>query len=267
MNAYVTIGLFFSMAIHTSALLLFNQHALQRMDALPETRIFTVELFSFEAPLKKQTNQFFSLGKTLDKDLSEKWRPENSDLSERTNHVRHINKISPVATKISSKPVRFLQEEFESLPMDPSQKTKTKNAKLTHEKQRQTRQKRQSLTGKQRLKQVEDMRSESAPSKSRIVSAQPAAVIKTRPSGFASNLPPIYPNLARRRGIQGTVVIIAGISPSGLVSSTKIKTSSGSGTLDNAAIRAIRDWRFTPATNNGRPITSEVEIPLTFKIK
>ena len=49
--------------------------------------------------------------------------------------------------------------------------------------------------------------------------------------------------------------------------STKIKTSSGSGTLDNAAIRAIRDWRFIPATNNGRPITSEVEIPLTFKIK
>ena len=97
-------------------------------------------------------------------------------------------------------------------------------------------------------------------------SAQPAAVIKTGPSGFASNLPPIYPNLARRRGIQGTVVIIAGISPSGLVSSTKIKTSSGSGTLDNAAIRAIRDWRFTPATNNGRPITSEVEIPLTFKL-
>ncbi|MEK9931132.1 MAG: energy transducer TonB, partial [Rhodospirillaceae bacterium] len=140
-------------------------------------------------------------------------------------------------------------------------------AKLTHEKQRQTRQKRQSLAGKQRLKQLEDMRPESAPSKSRIVSAQPAAVIKTRPSGFASNLPPIYPNLARRRGIQGTVVIIAGISPSGLVSSTKIKTSSGSGTLDNAAIRAIRDWRFTPATNNGRPITSEVEIPLTFKIK
>jgi len=264
MNAYVTTGLFLSMAIHTSALLLFNQHALQRMDALPETRVFTVELFSFEAPLKKQTNQFFSLGKTLDKDPSEKRRPENFNLSERTNHVKHINKISPVATKNSSKPVQLLREEFKSPPAGPSQKTK--NAKLTHEKQRQTRQKRQPLTEKQRLKHLEDMRPDSAPSKSRLFSAQPAAVIKTRPSGFASNLPPIYPNLARRRGIQGTVVIIAGISPSGLVSSTKIKTSSGSGTLDNAAVKAIRGWRFTPATNNGRPITSEVEIPLTFKL-
>ena len=267
MNAYVTTGLFLSMAIHTSAFLLFSQHALQRLDPLPETGVFTVELFSFEAPLKKQTNQFISLGKTLGKDPSEKQRPENSDFSETINTVRHINKISRVATKNSLKPVRLLREGSESLSEDPYQKTKTKNAKLVHEKELQTRQQRQSPTEKQRLKQLEDLQLEPTPSRSRVFSAQPAAVIKTQPSSLASNLPPIYPNLARKRGIEGTVVIIAGISPSGLVSSTKIKTSSGSSTLDTAAIRAIRYWRFTPATNNGSPITSEVEIPLTFKIK
>ena len=267
MSPHIAIGLVLSMVIHTSAFLLFSEHSLQSRDALPKIKVFTVELLSFEAPLKKQTNQFISLGKTLGKDPSEKRRPENSDFLGTTNTVRPINKISPVATKNSSKPVRFFRKKSEPLSEGPYQKIKTENAKLTHEKQREPRQKRQSLTRKQRLKQLEDLRPEPAPPTSRIFSAQPTVVIKTRPSSLASNLPPIYPNLARKRGIEGTVVIIAGISPSGLVSSTKIKTSSGSNTLDTAAIRAIRDWHFTPATNNGSPITSEVEIPLTFKIK
>ena len=79
MNAYVTTGLFLSMAIHTSALLLFNQHALQRMDALPEARALPSNCPPSRHHSKnKRTNFFFR--KALDKDLSEKRRPENSDL-------------------------------------------------------------------------------------------------------------------------------------------------------------------------------------------
>ena len=91
MSPHIAIGLFLSMVIHTSAFLLFSEHALQSRDALPEIKMFTVELLSFEAPLKKQTNQFISLDKTLGKDPSEKRRPENSDFLGTTNTVRQIN--------------------------------------------------------------------------------------------------------------------------------------------------------------------------------
>ena len=267
MNAHDTTGLFLSIAIHTSALLLFNQHASHRIDTPPETKVLTVELFSIEAPIKKQTNHFFSSGKTVSKDATEKQRPEISDPSGRTNILRAVNKMAPVSRKNPSQPFPLLWEESKSVPENTSQKIKTKHAKLVNKQRSQTRQQTQSLMENQRVTRLKDARPEPAASKSQNFSAKPAAITATRPTGLASNLPPIYPKLARRRGIEGTVVIMAEISPSGLVSSTSIKTSSGSNTLDTAAIRAIRDWRFTPATNNGSPITSEVEIPLTFKIK
>lgn len=57
-------------------------------------------------------------------------------------------------------------------------------------------------------------------------------------------IPPRYPEAARRRGLTGTVVVQATISRRGRVIDVEIVGSSGVGSLDSAAERAVRTWRF-----------------------
>lgn len=55
---------------------------------------------------------------------------------------------------------------------------------------------------------------------------------------------PRYPESARRRGLTGTVVVQATINRQGRVINVEIVGSSGVGSLDSAAERAVRTWRF-----------------------
>ncbi len=69
-----------------------------------------------------------------------------------------------------------------------------------------------------------------------------------QPSPRASdNAPPRYPFVAWRRGIEGTVIVILEVDDRGAVTAAHVETSSGCGQLDDAALQALRRWRFTPA--------------------
>jgi TonB family protein len=81
------------------------------------------------------------------------------------------------------------------------------------------------------------------------------------------NPPPRYPDVAKLRGWEGTVVFEALILTNGRVGPLNILASSGYRSLDNAARKAITRWKFSPATTFGQPIDSEVEIPVTFSLK
>ena len=91
--------------------------------------------------------------------------------------------------------------------------------------------------------------------------SQPA---RPRPDGCP---PPSYPPLARRRGQSGTVRLRISIDASGGVDAVKVEGSSGYPLLDRAALRAARRWRFSPAQEGGRPVSTEILQPVEFRLR
>jgi len=75
---------------------------------------------------------------------------------------------------------------------------------------------------------------------------------------------PAYPGIARRRGWEGTVEFKVRVLISGDVGEVKLERSSGYRTLDDAARRAIKRWRFDPAIRTGRVVESWVVVPVHF---
>jgi periplasmic protein TonB len=94
------------------------------------------------------------------------------------------------------------------------------------------------------------------------------ATIPPRPiSSLASNRKPDYPQEARRRGLQGKVLLHVEVSPQGMPLSVAVATSSGYGPLDQAALVAVERWRFTPATRDGAPVAGAAEVPIQFRLE
>jgi TonB family protein len=75
---------------------------------------------------------------------------------------------------------------------------------------------------------------------------------------------PEYPELARQAGVQGTVVLDAVVSVEGAV--TQVKFVSGPEALSQAAMDAVRWWRFEPYFVNGQPATVETTVAVDFRL-
>lgn len=85
------------------------------------------------------------------------------------------------------------------------------------------------------------------------------------PEPIAGNPLPEYPAVALRHGEGGQVVLQVRIDENGLPIEVDVARRSGSRELDRAAIQAVREWRFKPAIQNGKPVSSVVELPVDFK--
>jgi protein TonB len=79
--------------------------------------------------------------------------------------------------------------------------------------------------------------------------------------------PPRYPELARRRGEQGRVMLRVSVSADGKPIEVGVAQSSGHETLDQAAVTAVKQWRFVPASQGGRPVAAVAEVPVTFRLQ
>jgi protein TonB len=93
------------------------------------------------------------------------------------------------------------------------------------------------------------------------------AGVSQGPSPLATNRPPEYPEDARRRRQMGTVIVRVVVLSDGLVSEAVIVQSSGFDSLDDAAIVAVRSWRFVPAVVDGRPVQCEATVPVEFILR
>ena len=93
-----------------------------------------------------------------------------------------------------------------------------------------------------------------------------SSTILARPNP-SQNSAPTYPDLARKKGWTGSVLLRAQISAQGTVESLTILKSSGYEILDQSATRAVRQWRFYPQEVGGAPTSSTVEIPVKFSLK
>jgi len=80
------------------------------------------------------------------------------------------------------------------------------------------------------------------------------------------NTPPIYPETARRAGWEGRVTVRVKVSADGLPMSVALQKSSGYGILDQAALRAVKTWRFQPRTMGGVAMAGTVDVPVNFTL-
>jgi len=76
-----------------------------------------------------------------------------------------------------------------------------------------------------------------------------------------------YPEIARKAGIQGQVVIHVLVNEKGIPIDTKVLKSLGNSGCDEAAISAIMKTRFTPASQRNRPVKFWMSIPIRFQLK
>jgi TonB family protein len=74
--------------------------------------------------------------------------------------------------------------------------------------------------------------------------------------------PPVYPQIARTRRLTGLVKVKVKVSADGRVISAEFY--SGPAIFKDAALDAVRQWRYQPATLDGKPIEQETEITLKF---
>jgi protein TonB len=65
---------------------------------------------------------------------------------------------------------------------------------------------------------------------------------------------------------QGVVVVSVEVGADGHASDVSVSRSSGFPELDEAAVRAVRRWKFEPARSAGLPVKSHVEIPVRFSL-
>ncbi len=75
---------------------------------------------------------------------------------------------------------------------------------------------------------------------------------------------PDYPEVARRAGYGGTVVLWLIVDTDGSPKDVKVQRSLGMG-LDRAAYEAVRRWRFQPATKNGQPVPVMINVEVNFR--
>jgi len=94
----------------------------------------------------------------------------------------------------------------------------------------------------------------------------PEPVKEVRPA-YKKNPPPPYPRSARRRGMEGTVLLEVFVSAQGKPEKIKLLESSGHGVLDRAALSAVRSWIFEPGTIGDRPVDMWVRVPIRFELK
>ena len=88
-------------------------------------------------------------------------------------------------------------------------------------------------------------------------------------SGVATGLlirstPPVYPTIAKAARVGGTVVVHATISTSGTLKDSRVV--SGPAMLQQAALDAVRTWRYRPYMLNNEPIEVETSVSVVFSL-
>jgi protein TonB len=78
---------------------------------------------------------------------------------------------------------------------------------------------------------------------------------------------PAYPDVARRMGAEGTTLLRIRILEDGAVGEVLVARSAGHPSLDEAAVEAVRRWRFEPAKRDGRPIQVWASLPIRFRLE
>lgn len=102
------------------------------------------------------------------------------------------------------------------------------------------------------------------------VAAPRAEPVLTPPvfnAAYLRNPPPRYPLTARRNGDEGTVMLRVLVTTEGAAARVELDRTSGSASLDGAALEAVRSWRFVPARRGLQNVEDWVRVPVVFRLE
>jgi protein TonB len=86
-----------------------------------------------------------------------------------------------------------------------------------------------------------------------------------KPAELISRISPVYPALARNQHVSGDVRVDALIDANGRV--TTMKVISGPTLLHQAAMDALRQWKYQPATLDGKQVPMHLAVTLQFRLQ
>lgn len=115
-----------------------------------------------------------------------------------------------------------------------------------------------------KLKQVFEEYKKFFPNATNLPNTEEAKKEFKPPTVISSNAP-TYPDLLRRRGIEGQVYVALLLDEAGRVIDTLIAQSSNQN-LNEAAVQTVMSWQFTPALISNTPKKSVVIAPISFQI-
>ena len=85
-------------------------------------------------------------------------------------------------------------------------------------------------------------------------------------AAYLNNPKPPYPALAYRMRVQGKVILLVEVLPSGQAGRVSLEVSSGNELLDKSALETVQKWQFSPARKNGVVIPQIVKVPISFNL-
>ncbi len=96
------------------------------------------------------------------------------------------------------------------------------------------------------------------------VNAKPERVSRMMEGNLIHRVQPIYPPLARQARVQGSVILRAVISREGIIEN--LQAVSGAPILEQAAIEAVKQWRYKPYLLDGEAIEVETQVTVNFSL-
>ncbi|PMK01181.1 energy transducer TonB [Vibrio sp. 10N.261.55.A7] len=190
-------------------------------------------------------------------------------LAREKNLVR--KKATPPTKQVVSKPIQEIEKPVE--PKVASIKEPETQAPKEHTPKEQVLQKvtqpLQETTTEELVKTVTAQTNEPAEKKvanQALSTAQSTPKLVTKPT-FETRPSAIgYPRSAKRRNIQGNVLVEVWLDEDGEQTNLIIVNSSGHQILDTAALRGISEWEFRQHKTQGQAIAHRVQIPINFKL-
>lgn len=84
---------------------------------------------------------------------------------------------------------------------------------------------------------------------------------------YLSNPQPSYPAMSKKLHEEGTVVLRVHVSVAGDALTVEVAQTSGYERLDDAALRAVRRWKFVPSKLGDQPVDGIAMVPMVFSLK
>lgn len=93
----------------------------------------------------------------------------------------------------------------------------------------------------------------------------PVAEVQKAPAPVVQTAP-VYPLALRTAGIGGTVVIAYTVGQDGAVIAARVAKSAPQPEFDEAALAAVKNWKFTPGQKDGSAVNTEMQVPIVFSV-
>jgi protein TonB len=83
---------------------------------------------------------------------------------------------------------------------------------------------------------------------------------------FVNQVKPVYPEIARKAGLEGRLVVRVLIDKDGKPQKAQVVKSTGIEAFEESAIDAVMKSSYSPAIQNGRPVKCWMTIPIKFSL-